>query len=284
MKLIPRMIDDVLKNLFRFPATVPYPKRKVTPPERFRGMIEISEACVACGMCVAACPAKCIKLERTQIAYWMPHCIFCGRCADVCPVDAVIFTHNYEEARGDKDFYSKRVYQMAKCSSCGKDTMPAAQKKYLIEVKKANPALLEKCAECRLKGTTRTEAKPESGGSGDSKEVGNRASGGEDKVSDSGSSKKTGSGTSNGEAEGKVSDSGDSKEAGGETSGAGEKAAESEAGETGSSESSGAEVGGSEGSEKTSNEGSVDKGADSGGGDAKPDDPAFEGPPWVKRK
>jgi hydrogenase-4 component H len=151
MKIIPKMLSDVLRNILRPTNTVQYPAQKVKTPERFRGMIEITDACVACGACAAACPAKCIKFDRKSLSYWLPHCIFCGRCADVCPVDSVKFTHNYEEAREDKELYAGRVYEMAKCTACGKETMPLVQKKYLIDVKKMSAELFSLCPECKVK-------------------------------------------------------------------------------------------------------------------------------------
>ncbi|MFH1447810.1 MAG: 4Fe-4S binding protein [Candidatus Micrarchaeota archaeon] len=163
MKLIPKMLDDVLKNILRLPDTVPYPAKKVEPPERFRGMIEVTDDCIACGACAIACPAKCIKFDRKSLEYWLPHCISCGRCADVCPVNAIKFTHNYEVVRRDKELYVKKAFEMLKCSVCGKEIMPLVQKKYMVNVKKLKPELFEKCPACKMKPEPQeqTQLKPD---------------------------------------------------------------------------------------------------------------------------
>jgi NADH-quinone oxidoreductase subunit I len=54
--------------------------------------------CMACKICVDACPVSCIETEqtgRTKDPHGYPFladesaCIRCGTCADACPVDAV---------------------------------------------------------------------------------------------------------------------------------------------------------------------------------------------------
>ena len=49
---------------------------------------KITDRCISCGACAAACPVTCISQgdERSDIA--PEECISCGTCAGVCPVDA----------------------------------------------------------------------------------------------------------------------------------------------------------------------------------------------------
>jgi formate hydrogenlyase subunit 6/NADH:ubiquinone oxidoreductase subunit I len=56
------------------------------------------DACMACGMCVDACPAGCLELGapsgKDKNAYPVladsEACLGCGFCVDECPVDAVV--------------------------------------------------------------------------------------------------------------------------------------------------------------------------------------------------
>jgi len=104
-----------LKRFFSKPITMRYPEEKRTPSPRWRGMhfFEKNEkgetTCVACGLCVAICPSKCISLEigerddgtRYPIRYEIEalRCIFCGYCQEACPVNAIRLGSGYEYVR-----------------------------------------------------------------------------------------------------------------------------------------------------------------------------------------
>lgn len=53
--------------------------------------------CIACGICVQACPVSCLSLSKTDVdkykkAYPRKEedtCIGCGICARNCPMDAI---------------------------------------------------------------------------------------------------------------------------------------------------------------------------------------------------
>ena len=66
------------------------------------------EKCVACCLCAAVCPARCITVEAAeneQKEKYAQHyqidiarCIFCGYCVEACPVGALLLTGDYELA------------------------------------------------------------------------------------------------------------------------------------------------------------------------------------------
>ena len=57
------------RRFFSKPITIQYPEEKDAVPPRWRGMHYFDKdekgetTCVACGLCVAICPSKCISLE-----------------------------------------------------------------------------------------------------------------------------------------------------------------------------------------------------------------------------
>ena len=102
-------------------VTVQYPEEKTPVYPRFRGRHKLQrfedsglEKCVGCSLCVAACPAECIRVvaaentpdnqvsagERYASVYEinMTRCIFCGYCEAACPFDAITMGNDYELA------------------------------------------------------------------------------------------------------------------------------------------------------------------------------------------
>jgi NADH-quinone oxidoreductase subunit I len=101
------------------PTTIQYPEEKTPVYPRFRGRHKLHrfedtglEKCVGCSLCVAACPAECIRVvaaentpehqvsagERYAAVYEinLSRCIFCGYCEVACPFDAITMGNDYE--------------------------------------------------------------------------------------------------------------------------------------------------------------------------------------------
>ena len=100
--------------------TIRYPEERRAISPRWRGIHYFEEdaagetTCVACGLCVAVCPSRCISLEireredgsRYPGRYEIDalRCIFCGFCQEACPVNAIRLGQDYEyvhETRAD---------------------------------------------------------------------------------------------------------------------------------------------------------------------------------------
>lgn len=90
--------------------TEKYPEEKPYLAECFRGgnfQLELDN-CIACGLCVKACPNKAIEVisikdengKKTLSEYWVDrqYCLYCGFCVDACPKNALHFTMDFENA------------------------------------------------------------------------------------------------------------------------------------------------------------------------------------------
>ena len=86
------MLSDVVRSLFRRPATRHYPFERTPTPERLRGALRWDPArCTGCNMCVRDCPAQAIELitldkasKRFVLRYHVDRCTFCAQCARTC--------------------------------------------------------------------------------------------------------------------------------------------------------------------------------------------------------
>ena len=125
-----RGLKTTFARVIEGPVTWEYPEQKTPVYPRFRGRHKLHrfedsglEKCVGCSLCVAACPAECIRVvaaentpehqvsagERYAAVYEinMSRGIFCGYCEVACPFDAITMGNDYELAaygRSDEIF------------------------------------------------------------------------------------------------------------------------------------------------------------------------------------
>lgn len=83
-----KLLVNIVKNLFRRPATRRYPFDKRASFELSRGHVEIEiEKCIFCGLCSRKCPADALLVEKPQKAWTIdPYkCVLCAACIEACP-------------------------------------------------------------------------------------------------------------------------------------------------------------------------------------------------------
>lgn len=51
---------------------------------------KITDKCISCGACAAACPVGCISEGEGKYEIDQSMCISCGTCAATCPVEAPV--------------------------------------------------------------------------------------------------------------------------------------------------------------------------------------------------
>ena len=95
--------------MFQPKVTIQYPKEKAPIPDRFRGMLTFHiDECIACDLCVRACPSTCIALEAVRneagkkiiqnYTIDFGKCNWCRLCEEACPTNpkSVHHTNEYE--------------------------------------------------------------------------------------------------------------------------------------------------------------------------------------------
>ncbi|MBI3548067.1 MAG: NADH-quinone oxidoreductase subunit I [Elusimicrobia bacterium] len=98
-----------LRYMFKPAITVQYPEEKLVPFEKFRGALLFdAETCIACNLCVKACPSACILLENAtnetgkkvaKVAWYsidFGKCNFCRLCEESCPTKPKSVWHSLD--------------------------------------------------------------------------------------------------------------------------------------------------------------------------------------------
>lgn len=99
---------ELLRSVFKKPATILYPAVKADMPEKMRGQILFHpERCVGCKLCMKDCPAAAIEIIKIgdekifDAKFDLGQCIYCGQCVDSCNKDALEVTGEFELAQLD---------------------------------------------------------------------------------------------------------------------------------------------------------------------------------------
>lgn len=133
-----RSFGTTIKNVFRTPTTVQFPKEKRERSERYRTSFALlhdedgDEACVGCLQCERICPSQVITViaEKKEspvsgkrrgyakdFVLDLNACIFCELCVQVCPTDAIVMTRLPESpgySREDLCLTMDRLYENEK--------------------------------------------------------------------------------------------------------------------------------------------------------------------------
>ncbi len=94
---IAAFLPELLRHLFKKPATVDYPFKKLAVPKGFRGTPFLHpELCIVCKACERDCPAEAIEIKsvneaekRFKMVIHNDRCIHCAQCVDSCPTTPV---------------------------------------------------------------------------------------------------------------------------------------------------------------------------------------------------
>jgi len=97
------------RTMWKPAITVQYPREKLVPYDLFRGVLLFdANTCIACNLCVKACPSECIALENAvnpagkkvaKVAWYtidLGKCNFCRLCEESCPTKPKSVWHSLD--------------------------------------------------------------------------------------------------------------------------------------------------------------------------------------------
>ena len=126
-------------------STVQYPEKRLPLPDRFYGKPDFHyDKCIACNLCVTACPNKVITLgtetvEKKKVVtgyhFDQQYCLFCGLCEEACPKDAITFTKDFELTTYDRNNIGIEFVKQEQVDKKIKEIKQAAAEKAAAETK-----------------------------------------------------------------------------------------------------------------------------------------------------
>jgi ech hydrogenase subunit F len=105
------MLNLVLTNISRKPATRLYPFVIRTPFEEFKGRILFNpENCILCGICQKKCPPDALTVTKGDKTWELNvfRCIMCTECVNACPKECITIS-NERAKTGAKEFIKVNV-------------------------------------------------------------------------------------------------------------------------------------------------------------------------------
>lgn len=120
------MLGELLRSVFRIPATGLYPFTQRPVPTRLRGTLLFDpEKCTGCTLCMKDCPANAIEIiaidkpnKRFIMRFHADRCTYCAQCVVNCRFDSLTMSNTlWERAALKRDPFtvlSGRMEDLAK--------------------------------------------------------------------------------------------------------------------------------------------------------------------------